>query len=91
MKKVIFIDAQQMKKEHPETFYAPTQEELDKIKIRDYAKVCVGRERFWVKVLKIEDETITGTIDNDLVFTHEHGLKFDDVISFEKKNIYSIS
>jgi hypothetical protein len=90
MKKVIFNDAQQMKKQHPDTFEAPDLEELDSLKIDDYVKVCAIRERFWVKITKIENDTITGTVENHLVLTHEHGLKADDVVSFEKKNIYSI-
>jgi DNA-binding protein YbaB len=99
MKKPTFEDAQQMKKNFPQTFEAPSQEELDSLKINDSIKVAVlfdskgndvTAERFWVLITKIENDTITGTVDNDLVKTVFHGLKLDDTITFEKKNIYSI-
>jgi hypothetical protein len=95
MEKPTFVDAQQMQLDHPKTFYAPLKTELDEIKINDHVKICVQKENekgepFWVKVQKIEGETITGFIDNNLVLTHLHGLKSDDVITFEKKNIYNI-
>lgn len=95
MKKANFVDAQQMQIDNPKTFYAPLQPELDEIKINDFVKIGVANqgkrgERFWVLVTKIENQTITGIINNDLVLTHEHGLKCDDVVTFEKKNIYNI-
>lgn len=95
MKEIEFVDAQEMHLLHPETFEVPTQEELDNIQPGDSVKVCVGKERFWVTVELIGTlvgmkDVIGGIIDNDLVFTHEHGLKCGDKIKFEKKNIYSI-
>lgn len=99
MKKLTFGDAQQLKKEFPQTFEAPSQEELDSLKINDSIKVAVlfdskentaTAERFWVLITKIENDTVTGTVDNELVKTAFHGLKLDDTITFEKKNIYSI-
>lgn len=99
MKKLTFEDAQKMQKEFPKTFQAPSQEELDNLKINDNIKIAVllntklddfTAERFWIKVTKIENDTVTGTVNNDLVRTHLHGLKYKDKITFEKKNIYSI-
>lgn len=90
MKKPIFEDAQQMQKDNPTTFYAPSQQELEKLTVNDLAKVCVQGERFWCIIKQINDQHITGEINNDLVFTHKHGLSDTDVIEFEKKNIYNI-
>ena len=89
-KKIKFIDAQKMAKENPETFYAPSSTELDKIKKGNSVKIAISKERFWVTVVFVNNNKITGTIDNDLIFTDEHGLQFEDEIEFEKKNIYSI-
>lgn len=90
MEKVNFIDAQQMKKEHPDTFEAPNQKELNKIKVDSLVKICVEGERFWTVVTKVENDTITAIVNNELVMTHKHGLMCYDVLTFEKKNVYSI-
>lgn len=85
-----FTDAQLMRIENPDTFDAPCKEGLDAIKEGDSVKVCNEGERFWVTVTKIEDQKITGTVDNDLVRSEMHGLNYGDEISFEKRHIYSI-
>ena len=85
-----FIDAQQMHKEHPKTFYAPSEEELSKIDIGTFVKVCVGMERFWTEVVKIEGSKISALVGNDLAYTDQHGLSLGDYLTFDKKNIYQI-
>lgn len=88
-----FVDAQVMRLLHPETFSAPTIPELEELKIGDFVKVCPDcdmSERFWVTVIKIEGEKVIGKVANYLVCTDMHGLFRDDVIKFEKKNIYAI-
>lgn len=86
-----FIDAQKMARKHPSTFEAPSFSELERIKPSDWVKICVANlERFWVIVLSVNDEHITGTIDNHLIHTDIHELKYGDVVAFEKKHIYAI-
>jgi len=90
MKHLEFIDAQEMAKEYPDTFEAPTKEDLDKVKIQDEVKVCAnGAERFWVTVTDIKEDVIKGKVDNDLISTNIHGLRLHDTIVFEKRHIYS--
>lgn len=86
-KKIKFIDAQKMAKENPDSFYAPSFDELNEIKKGSLVKVATGGERFWVKVISVNDNKITGTVNNDLVFTE---LDFEDEVKFEKKNVYGI-
>jgi uncharacterized protein YegJ (DUF2314 family) len=83
-----FIDAQEMHKRNPKTFEVPTPDEIKNLKQGDLVKVCENNERFWVTIIKLEDEKIVGRIDNDLVFRHEFG--YGDTINFEKRHIYSI-
>lgn len=84
-----FIDAQQMAKDHPDTFEAPTQQELKTLKVGQYAKVCLNDERFWVEVVKIGPANrVSGRIDNDLIC--DQPFKCDDVITFRKCHIYNI-
>jgi len=85
---VEFVNAQLMARKHSGTFEVPTQDELNNLKPSNFVKVCAFRERFWVEIEEINDEIITGRIDNDLVMTDE--IKFDDVITFKKENIYAI-
>lgn len=89
-KTIEFVDAQQMAKDHPKTFEAPTKKELKGVKKGDSVKVSTGDERFWVTVTKVKGDKVTGTIDNHLVCSDEHGLNYDDEIVFDKKHIYTI-
>ena len=43
-------------------------------------KISNGKERFWVKVIKIIDGVVTGTIDNELDDTSKYD--FGDTVSF---------
>lgn len=90
MAKTIFENAQKLKEQHPETFEAPTREELDSIQEGSSVKVCTNDERFWTVVTKIDGDNIKATVDNDLVRTKQHGLRYGDVIEFTKDNIYLI-
>lgn len=83
-----FIDAQEMHKKHPETFEAPTDDELSCIKAGDSVKVCRNNERFWVTITKVDCGNIEGIIDNQLICNSV--LKCGDHVRFKKKNIYTI-
>ena len=85
-----FINAQEMAKEHPDTFEAPTIEELEGLKKDASVKVAIGGERFWAKIVSIDNGEIKATVDNDLLCTDEHGFKLGDTISFRKEHIYDI-
>jgi len=87
-KNITFVNAQEMRIKHPNTFEAPVKEELDAIKIGDSVKVCAdNKERFWVTVTNVEGDIITGTVDNDLV---DVNLAYGEEINFKKSNVYSI-
>jgi hypothetical protein len=88
--KVSFIDAQQMSKDHPDTFEAPDANQLAVLQVGDIVKVCPGSERFWAEIKEIEGSTITAVVDNDLIYTEQHGLQLGDYIQFEKQHIYNI-
>jgi len=87
-KTITFVDAQEMMKNHPDTFEAPTKNELDNLKVDDSVKVCVeNKERFWVTVKEINGDQIKGEVDNQLI---EINLELGEEIEFEKRHIYSI-
>jgi hypothetical protein len=85
-----FVNAQQMAKDHPNTFEAPLQKDLDAIKVGSYVKICVEPERFWVKVTARQDDNLTGEINNDLIASDSHGLFCDMTVEFTVDNIYQI-
>lgn len=87
MKKIDFIDAQQMKQTHPDTFEVPDQNDLRALKVGDTVKVCAFRERFWAEITAIEGDKITARVDNILLTTF---LKYKDMIEFEPRHIYDI-
>lgn len=97
-KRFTMLDAQELARLHPKTFEAPSQGDLATLKPGDFVKICVevikedgapGRgERFWVRLTKV-GETLTGTIDNELLFTDLHGLVLRDEISFERRHVYN--
>lgn len=88
MLKPELIDAQEMHRNHPETFEVPSKSELETIQEGTYVKICDGDERFWVQVTKIDGSTIQGTVSNDLVF--EKPYNYGDLVEFHQKNVYGI-
>ena len=64
-------DAQKLANLYPETFEAPTDEELSSIKPGMFVKICVQPERFWIKVSEVKDDTIEGTVDNQLIYSDD--------------------
>ena len=89
-KKIKFVDAQKMAKENPDSFYAPSFDELNEIKKGSIVNIAVDGERFWTVVISVKGNKITGTVNNVLVFSDEHGLQFEDEVKFEKKNVYNV-
>jgi len=85
-KDIFFVDAQKMHENHPETFWAPCQEELDTIKIGDVVKICANnKERFHVIVTEVNGDDMTGRVSDALVMVD---LDIDEVVHFKKENIY---
>ena len=88
MKKIIkFEDAQALHQLHPDTFEAPTPEDLQDLKPGDFVKVCALRERFWAEVIAVETGVITARVDNNLIMNE---LSYNDTIRIKPENIYDI-
>jgi hypothetical protein len=89
-KKPQFTDGEALHQADPIGVQIPTDAAKQKLRPDDLVKVGVHPERFWVHLTEIKDGVFTGTIDNDLVFTHEHGLDYGDILSFERRHIIDI-
>lgn len=88
-----FVNAQEMHQKHPDTFWAPSSEQLANLKPNDSIKVCYHPEdsmgeRFWVTISSINDNLITGYVDNHLLL--DDGINYGDEITFDKNNVYDI-
>jgi hypothetical protein len=85
-----FLDAQQGHNKNPNTFWIPSQEEINNLRVGNYVKICENKERFWVELtlVDLDGGKLVGRVDNDLV--HSHSFKYNDIIKFEKKNVMGI-
>ncbi|WP_340199623.1 DUF2185 domain-containing protein [Ascidiimonas sp. W6] len=89
------IDAEELAKEYKYTFYKPSKEITQKLKIGNLVKLIFyfesineehpSAERMWVKITKINDNQFAGTLDNHPFYIHE--LQAGDIINFEHKHI----
>lgn len=82
-----FVNAQAMHSLNPGTFEVPAAAALQNLRVGNWVKVCVNRERFWCVVTGINGGIVTGRIDNDLL---QDGLKCGDIIEFPNDCIYDI-
>lgn len=79
---------------YPATFSAPSEADLAAIGAGSFVQVCPATlpksERFWVQVEATSDSALVGSISQDCVLTHVHGLSDQDQIEFERRHIYKI-
>jgi lactate dehydrogenase-like 2-hydroxyacid dehydrogenase len=91
MKEAFFddwVDVSEMSQRFPETFKAPSDEELEEIKPDYTVKISNGMERFFVLVHEIYDDLIVGEVNNKLVC--DRGYNSGDLVIFHKKNVYCV-
>lgn len=90
------VNAVLVAREHPGTFALPNGLDIINADIGHYLKVCAGAERFWCEIVITEKsldtsyKTFVGRIDNDLINTAEHGLRYNDLITIRYYNIYQV-
>ena len=97
------VDAQRRAAQYPDTFELPRRGVLDRLKPGAFVKVCAefpqlangcNGERFWARITQLEillgKTSFVGVIDNDLVQTAHHGLRFGDTIRFETRHIFAV-
>ncbi len=79
-----------MAKLNPKTFFAPSGKELRNIKKDDWVKVSCMGERFWIKVDEKKGGNITGFVDNDLIYSRDHGIYCGDRLEVKSHHVYDI-
>ena len=88
MKTPLLVNAQEMARQHPETFLVPSDTALATLCKCDLVKVCSNDDRFWVEIESRDGDVFVGRIDNELITT---GLRRDDRITFHRDNIYQVA
>ena len=65
----ILSNAQDMSRLHPDTFTAPSQEQLNELKVGDVVKICVPDpgERFWCTINAVDGQIVTAEVCNMLL------------------------
>lgn len=81
------IDAKQASINSPSTFDYP-ERYIKSLVPGNFVKICHNEERFWVELLDVDGDELSGRIDNDLVMPQP--FKCDDLITFEKRHIYQV-
>jgi hypothetical protein len=98
VKGYMFIDGDERHAAHPNTWYIPTREERDAVRIGDFIQVGFepifgpgGGERMWILVTAINpDGTYVGELNNEPVQDF-HQLDLGDVVDgIEKRHIINI-
>lgn len=95
------LNAQELKQESPDTFWAPELEELESLLPGDYVKICVETEpscdnghvtgeRLWVTIVQVPDTPdgiFHGEFANSPVFFEAN---LNDPVEFFAHNVYDI-
>jgi hypothetical protein len=92
VKKPILLDGVIQNTLYPDTFEIPDESSRKSIQAEQFAKIVAGQERFWVKVIQSipQSNSYIGRVDNDLIYTEEHGLSYNDLVEFNEKNVIGL-
>jgi hypothetical protein len=98
--KYTLIDGVRRNRQYPNDFQIPTPAEKAMVQPGSFVKIGaefkihpdekddpIMGERFWVIVSEIKGSRYRGIINNDLVYTPNHGLMCDHFIDFEARHI----
>jgi hypothetical protein len=86
-KRIRLVDAQQMAKEFPDTFEAPSSSDLSRLRAGDVVKVSKRDERFWVQIVSRRDDIFLARVDNCLLSGR---VGYGDLIQFHECNVFEI-
>ena len=87
MKTPILINADEMHRQHPDTFHRPSDQDLRAIDAGSLVQVCGNGDRFWVVVTGRRGDLVTGAVNNDLIISP---LQFGEKIRFHVDNVYDV-
>ena len=91
------VDARKRNREHPDTFYIPSKEEITALTVGSFIKLGfevddndadASSERMWVEITSIDSDKFVGKLSNDPATIR--GLKYNDTIHFSDINILNV-
>jgi len=82
------VDAQEMHRQHPDTFEVPSDHELMTIVPGNFVKVSRNNERFWLRVIGASGKYLIGSVDSMLV--SNPGIDHGKIVRFEHRHIYTV-
>jgi hypothetical protein len=90
-----WIDSAQRAQEHSDSWDHPEQEVLDGIETGYFVKVGVTHpelsgERFWGIVQDRSGPSLVIQVDQDLIYTAQHGLRDRDILTVREENVFGI-
>lgn len=95
--KYTLIDGVQRNKEHPNTFYIPSEKDKKKVTVGLLCKLGfeptedaeeIGGERMWVEVISADGDNFVGTLRNMPLFMP---IEFGEEVAFNSKHIIDIT
>jgi hypothetical protein len=87
MKPIKLVNAQEMARQHPDTFEVPSRAALSELREGDLVKVSNNAERFWLQIVARHGNVFVGRVDNLLLFGR---VNYGDHIEFQACNVYDI-
>jgi hypothetical protein len=82
----MLVNTEEMNRQNPETFHLP--ENRASLIAGNYAKICCNGERFWTKILAVEDGTYVGEVVNQLVVPANKPLIYGSLVRFAPCNVF---
>jgi hypothetical protein len=89
------IDSVDRSRAHPETWAHPDEEALKQIEVGYFVKVGVEHpdlsgERFWGLVKEKTGHGIMIRVDQDMLYTTQHGIADEDLMLVTERNVFGI-
>lgn len=83
-----WIDVQGNLDEYKDFYDVPTKDAMDALAEKDTVKISNGFEKFFVRVSHVDGDIVYGVVENHLVGKYDYD--FNDMVRFEKRNIFTI-
>jgi hypothetical protein len=89
------INSAQRAQDHRDSWTHPEQDVLDGIEAGYFVKVGVTHpevsgERFWGIVQERSGRSLVIQVDQDLIYTAQHGLRDRDILTVREENVFGV-
>ena len=85
-----FVNSTENAKKYPDTWHDPSPDRKARLGKGDTVKIGVPGEKFWAEIVEKTEAGFRVRVDNDLIMTDRHGLKYNDVVEITAENVCDI-